>query len=569
MIRISLLLIGLTSFFYSYASQDVKADSLKYLLGQSSGHEKFELLFELGKHYDKVDSLDLIEKYFLEAIQYGLADRKIQGVQLVMRYLGLYYIETWEPELAKTWMRKAMALARSSSDEYTLMFCKVDLGILYIRSMDYDSATIVLNEALFLATKQDNDIAEVSILTSLSQIKDQSGDFLEAAKLLFEIIRKCKENSFQPELAIMHNNLGNLYRMIDPDISRFYFQEAQSIADSLKDNDLLSMIYLNLSYTLIQLKMHKEAEEILFQAAELSKKVGDSVRLAQVYNSLSSIEVNLYQCSKGKLYSDSALAIVNKKFLEYGGYQIQFVEALIDDCNGNTDLAIQKLIDIAGQFSEVGMISFEQEAYFVLYELYLKKSNFQKAVEFLEKSDSLMQEFASDSIKSKAIDLHYQQMIQAEKEHFKFNETEWNEKLGFNRFLLLAVSFLLLFFIVLSFVYRRRIGIITNKEEKYAEDLNEIKHIIQEIHPADLRTDAHSVCIQTKLKESYPNLSDLDLQICDLITQKFSTKEIAVKLNRSVGTIDNHRSIIRKKLNLDDSITLADHLQSLNEEVKT
>ena len=63
-----------------------------------------------------------------------------------------------------------------------------------------------------------------------------------------------------------------------------------------------------------------------------------------------------------------------------------------------------------------------------------------------------------------------------------------------------------------------------------------------------------------KLKSLAPELSPNDLRICALMRLNISTKEIALLTNRTIGTVDNTRSSIRKKLKLDEETNLQEFL---------
>ena len=63
-----------------------------------------------------------------------------------------------------------------------------------------------------------------------------------------------------------------------------------------------------------------------------------------------------------------------------------------------------------------------------------------------------------------------------------------------------------------------------------------------------------------RLKNISPELTPNDLRICALMRLNISTKEIALLTNRTVGTVDNIRSSIRKKLKLEDDTNLQEYL---------
>lgn len=66
-----------------------------------------------------------------------------------------------------------------------------------------------------------------------------------------------------------------------------------------------------------------------------------------------------------------------------------------------------------------------------------------------------------------------------------------------------------------------------------------------------------------KLNKISPEISPTELKICALMRLNLSTKEIAMLTTRTVGTIDNTRSSIRKKLNLDDKVNLQQFLMEM------
>lgn len=66
-----------------------------------------------------------------------------------------------------------------------------------------------------------------------------------------------------------------------------------------------------------------------------------------------------------------------------------------------------------------------------------------------------------------------------------------------------------------------------------------------------------------KIKTIAPNLTSNELRICALIRVNISTKEMAVLTNRTIGTIENIRSTIRKKLCLEEQSNLQEFIINL------
>ncbi|MBD3170546.1 MAG: PAS domain S-box protein [candidate division Zixibacteria bacterium] len=68
----------------------------------------------------------------------------------------------------------------------------------------------------------------------------------------------------------------------------------------------------------------------------------------------------------------------------------------------------------------------------------------------------------------------------------------------------------------------------------------------------------------SKLETRFPKLTPREAEICNMIKNGMSSKEIALTLNASVNTINNHRKNIRRKLNItDEKANLCSILRSL------
>jgi DNA-binding CsgD family transcriptional regulator len=66
-----------------------------------------------------------------------------------------------------------------------------------------------------------------------------------------------------------------------------------------------------------------------------------------------------------------------------------------------------------------------------------------------------------------------------------------------------------------------------------------------------------------KLRNMCPSLTPTEVKICSFLRLNLTSKEISLLTSRSIGTIDNARSSIRKKLNLDNDSNLTTFLLTL------
>ncbi len=76
------------------------------------------------------------------------------------------------------------------------------------------------------------------------------------------------------------------------------------------------------------------------------------------------------------------------------------------------------------------------------------------------------------------------------------------------------------------------------------------------------KLDKLSNSFYSDLKERYPNLSKTDIRLCSFIRLKLESKTIATLQNISLSSLHTSRYRLRKKMNLDDSQDLDEHILS-------
>jgi DNA-binding CsgD family transcriptional regulator len=77
------------------------------------------------------------------------------------------------------------------------------------------------------------------------------------------------------------------------------------------------------------------------------------------------------------------------------------------------------------------------------------------------------------------------------------------------------------------------------------------------------RFDAAHLDFSEKLRSIAPDLNALEIRLCALMRLDISSKELAVLINRSSGTVDNMRSRIRKKLMLGNHESITQFLKGI------
>ncbi|MBD3344663.1 MAG: PAS domain S-box protein [Chitinivibrionales bacterium] len=111
-------------------------------------------------------------------------------------------------------------------------------------------------------------------------------------------------------------------------------------------------------------------------------------------------------------------------------------------------------------------------------------------------------------------------------------------------------------------------------KEEFAATIAEVITPVLERMRADVSTERYAALLESSLKtvssayglniaRKSPQLTQKEIEICTMVRNGLSSKEIAHILNRSIQTIEKRRKIIRKKLGLEEkSINLATFLKT-------
>lgn len=563
-----LIIVFLIACYSGISSDSIpQIDSLINLTKQATGIKHFDALVKVGLEYDKLDSLNLAEYYYLQAIEYGNSQVEDMPIQVPAGFLGLVYMKTWKPEQAEVLFRQAILGAKDRNDYKTLLHSQANLAILFSKQLRLDSAELYLNEALYQAAKKDDTQAIISILNSLAFLKEKRGNISEAVQVYFEMEKKCNSGNFNYERAIIYNNLGNIYRLHDQRISLEYYKKASEIGRELKVNSLLSMVSLNISLCHIQNKNFQEAKRSLNETLFISKESGDSVCMIQAFSALAHIALKFNNESLSTAYLDSARFIAVKKPGTMGDYFIRIEQALLLISQKKYLIAKEMLESLSDEAEQAGIINTQAELYFNLYEVHKMMGQNDLALKYYEESLHLKDSILPDSLSSHLVRLHHQFLLNKENEGMELRMLEAKSKVtNLQLSVAIAITGMLIFGIGILY-YRRKIAQLSVKEYHSLVKIEDLKMMLSQLTikaegAGDINLN-EDVRFKQRLLQAYPELNTLELKICAMIRANFSTKKIAGELDKSIGTIDNYRSMIRKKMDLQEEESLSMILQDI------
>ncbi|MDB5122130.1 MAG: hypothetical protein JWP94_259 [Mucilaginibacter sp.] len=182
----------------------------------------------------------------------------------------------------------------------------------------------------------------------------------------------------------VYNNIGNLYRYIDYDLSLEYFQKALVIARKLSAKDLEAGLYLNIGTVYYHKKSYYQALNYYDKSATMFATLKDSVNLVQCTQNKGVMYYNLKQYS----LAEKLLLEANKRAKELD----------LNEPVASIDLTLADLYIDQGKYNEAEKAITEGITFAIIvksekmqddfkltsYTLALKRKNYESALRYLQ-----------------------------------------------------------------------------------------------------------------------------------------------------------------------------------------
>lgn len=211
---------------------------------------------DLGLVYFYTGDYPTALKYYL--ISLGIKEKQgdTMAMETVYNNIVDLYKEENNLEDARVYLFKKLKIDTKIKDSVDIGYAYLSLGELYLRLGKLDSAK--LDSALFYENKT-NCIGRI--------IKN---------KLL-----SASSDSYIGDILVIKGNYQSAFTE---------YEEALSIANSVDDKEIKSMIYLNLGNVSVRMHKFPEAYNFFNQALSIAKKMNDKKKIMQVYLSLTSYD---------------------------------------------------------------------------------------------------------------------------------------------------------------------------------------------------------------------------------------------------------------------------------------
>ena len=597
-------------------AQTTHSDSLIHLINNSSGEEKVKTLIALT--HELVDrNIDSSLNVSREALRLADSLRNPALAAKATYYIGFGYLQRKQMAEASKAFSKSLEYARDEKDHE--LHIKILLGqaeVCYER-LQFDSARNILETAKALSIKHQLKTQLSAIYNNLSKISENQGKFTEAIEGYLKAAEPLKKQNDEAALAIVYYNIGLLYHKLNN------YQEAMhylnmAVEINKKENYLTALMenFNALGSIYSKTDLLEKAAYYYTLVIDAARRNNNEYNMAKGYLNLANLRKSQKNYKDAGKYYDSALYFCEKNNIEIGIIICKLNIGNYYNTIGDYASALKILREDQQLLAGYQLPDISATLYGFLSRAFKNAGVYDSALHYYELFNTINDSIAGQKTKDKVLSL--EKKYESERNAREIAELQKNiigEK-SRSRSLIFISLFIVILFISISFLFyaRRRAALLReqlahqeNKELKNImelknqelvckalmvsnlnEQLDKINNHVKQIKPtlspeAANKLDALLKDLEIKLPDqawqefemrfeqvhqgfsdrllaAYPELSPAELKVCSFLRLNMTTKDIALLSNRSIGTVDNIRSNIRKKLTLDTDDNLTSFL---------
>jgi hypothetical protein len=445
-----------------------------------------------------------------------------------------------------------------------------------------------------------------------NSLKEQ-GDLFESAVNYHKALDLIQKNDSLTTFTLITNLSGIYYELNYPDKAKFFIDSAKSTI-SFNNWTVEALNHAGLVYS--KSKNFSLAKKFFLLAIKKSMENENQINLAQSYSNYANFNRKIEQYSVAFEYMAKSDSICNDLGLDFGILinRMNRIELYYD--LSNYDLAARELETVSKDLAKFSSPKIEIDFYKLSYRINDAIGNENIANQMYRKYVEKEKAYFGDIPRSILAEWE----LAAENEKITKYRSAFNllkEQQSKENYIVVLIAAFLVFVSILLLLARNRKFVLEREKEKQdkqriefdlelkskqlvseslknltiqhtkEELMHQLDEIIQEIPKThhgkfdslkrtlkfyksssildefETRFTGVYEAYYGKLKNLAPELTPNELRICALMRLNISTKEIALLTNRTIGTVDNTRSSIRKKLKLEEEINLQDFLLSI------
>lgn len=436
----------------------------------------------------------------------------------------------------------------------------------------YKKALVYQNEALSMLEKNKTQ-TYYGLLSNMSISFKQSHDFDNALAALLEVEEYFRKQNDPKSLAIVHNNIGELYRENFQDFYRAKIHYHKAVKFNLKVNNYpqLSQNYHNLSLACNSLKQTDSAFYYVNKSIEIKTEIGDLGGLAANNHALGMIQMDVKQYDAAISSFQKTLEISEQLGISPGLFYGNMGIGDAYRAKGNRTEALKYYKKVEEAVSQTDSYELKGSIAGKLVEFHKENKDFEKALFYSEKLKAIEDSIAAIKSNDRLDELRVQyetSLAQSENEMLRQRETSQQERIKLqNVFLIILSATMIVLLFMLFMVIRtkkqkksayKEVSLTTEELEKQYEIVKQreselkrqvaLKDKIFSVLGHDLRTPLANIA------GLIDSMTQIDLTPDEL---EFMLKHLRGETNASLKTLENILQWARLQMN-DKSVNIKD-----------
>ncbi|MFQ5334823.1 MAG: tetratricopeptide repeat protein [Flavobacteriales bacterium] len=423
---------------------DAQIDSLERVVSSATEDSvKSEAMYALASKLRKKDPGKMLS-VSLEIINLARKSGDKQAMSKAYFRMRQYNYDKNDYLQAISYNKKAISLIAESGkkDDKFINSCEVVLSNAYRMLGQYEKSIAHSLSCIKTATRIKDTTGIISAYNNIAIVQHYQSNNAEALDYFSKALRLAKEGGDKAMIARQLNNIGVIYKTIgEIDRALEYYLLELNTWNKLHDEHGLVVTYNNIGALYSHKKQNEKALDYYMRSLKLAKKLKDARTLAETLAGIAEVYNGMDNPLATIAYADSARMIA----------------------------------------VEIGYKEFEKSTLGIMSKSYEKLGRFDKALEFLQKSDSLKDSLVN--LKNKQAIARMQASYEAEKKDNKIRLLEEQKKLQQEKIshnatqrnmLMLGIAMLLLMGLLLlrSFRLKHKANILLVKQNEEIEEKN-------------------------------------------------------------------------------------------------
>jgi len=435
-------------------------------------------------NYGRIDKSNLNRLSLIEnmktAISYYKTAKSWKSAGKAYFMIGQSYIEMKEDKLSIDYFKQSLEMRERAADSLGMANSSINIATLLYKEGDYSQSSLYYFKGLTLAQKLNNDKLRAICLSNLSHLS---------------------------------NKLNNYGQSLE------YLTEALDLQRKLGNRQAESNVLTNFGTTYIEMKNYNKAKEVFSQAIKIKEEINDEKGIAGAYANLGIIAKNENDTALSRKYIIKAISLARK----IGDKEVEANAltslALLSSMNNSAD-AEKMLLESLKKAKELGNPVLIMSNYKNLKELYEKKGNNAKALEYATLYQSLSDSTFTTGNSDKILELQTRyETAEKERQIAEITRQKLEQELRLNKANQLKYSLigLSVFLLVLAALIYSRFILKKRSQKKLAfintqlAELNNTKDKLFSIVSHDLKNSVSAfINITDTLNNNFDNISNED-----------------------------------------------------------